>query len=206
MVRAFSLAEAMVCVAIIGVMAAVAAPSLIDVVWSQRLEGSAETVASAIAAARNEAMTFKRCARVVLEPGRIVVERLNVFDCDAPDTPPQPPRIDPSKPLWIRVAELRIDDPVTLAQGIPWPATLPGSGGAAELRFRPSGRVFSHDDGGGGGGGGALRSSGAVIVLRHPRLPGTGGTKLVGVQRNGLECLMKRGVPVPVIGGDVVCP
>src|SRR5262245_773699 len=119
----------MVCVAIIGIMSALAAPSLIDVVYAQRLEGGAETIAAAIATARMEAMTVKRCTRVVVEPSRARVERLNVFDCDAPNAPPQPAFIDATKPMWIPVSILTIDEPVFVEQGTPWPPTLPGSGG-----------------------------------------------------------------------------
>jgi type II secretory pathway pseudopilin PulG len=190
----------MVCVAIIGLLAAVAAPNLIEVVYAQRLEGGAETVASAIAAARMEAMTFKRCTRVVVEPAALRVERLNVFDCDAPTAPPQPALIDASRPLWTPVSSLRLDTPVFIEQGTPWPATLPGSGGVSELRFRASGRLFSHDESD------TLRSLGAVLVVRHARMPGARGSKRVGVQRNGLECVMARGAPVPLARGEVACP
>jgi prepilin-type N-terminal cleavage/methylation domain-containing protein len=201
MVRAFSLVEAMVVVAIISVLAAMAAPSLIDVVWAQRLEGAAEVTAAAIAAARMEAMTTKRCARVVIEPGALHIERLNVFDCDAPTADPQPARLDGNQPLWVRLSTVTLDDPVTLSSGAPWTDALPGGGGALELRFRPSGRLFSQDEND------ALQSHGAVLIARHPKLPAERGKKQIGVQPNGLECVMPRGSIVPMsVEGNVVCP
>jgi hypothetical protein len=42
--------------------------------------------------------------------------------------------------------------------------------------------------------------------VRHARIRGEGGAKRVGVQRNGLECVMPRGAAVPMLRGDVACP
>jgi prepilin-type N-terminal cleavage/methylation domain-containing protein len=201
--RGFSLVEAMIVVSIIAVLAAAAAPSMVDVVWAQRLEGAAEASASAIAAARMDAMTTKRCARVVIEPTALHVERLNVFDCDAPTAAPPPVRIDPdpSKGLWVRRATFELESPLVIEPGLLFVGNLPGGGGVTELRFRPSGRLFSQDETPG------LASKGAVLVARHPKIDGARGTKQIGVQRNGLECVMQRGVQVPVNGaGEVVCP
>src|SRR5690349_17458707 len=91
-----TLLEAMVVVAILGVLAALATPSMVLQVHRSRLEVTAEAVSGFIHAARTEAMSAKRCVRVVVsnDSKALRMERLNTFDCDV--DPLSAPRIDGS--------------------------------------------------------------------------------------------------------------
>lgn len=96
--RAFSLLEAMVTVAIVGIIASLALPSVLPLRDAARLLGSADLVATTIVRARLEAMAQKRCVRFTLPtPSSFDIEMLNTFDCDV--DPASAPRAV-AGPLW----------------------------------------------------------------------------------------------------------
>src|SRR3990172_9997317 len=64
--RAFTLLEMMVVVAILGVFFALAVPVLTPEVHKAQLDGASDVVASFVARARSQAMESKRCTRVFL--------------------------------------------------------------------------------------------------------------------------------------------
>jgi prepilin-type N-terminal cleavage/methylation domain-containing protein len=218
MVRGFTLLEALVTVAIVGIVAALAVPNLLPEVQKATLDGGGENVAAFLSRARAEAMTGKRCVRVWLPSSsrsEAVAERLNSFDCDAtPATLPGGAGIDGTTKVWIEFARLRLDS-TALALGFrqaPSSSTAaalaPGSAVGSpvgftgdELRFRPNGRVFSNDATT------TLTDDDAVLVLRHPQLGAT-GFKVVLVEGNGLICVLPRGVEPTVDGAapNFRCP
>jgi prepilin-type N-terminal cleavage/methylation domain-containing protein len=218
--RAFSLVEAMVVVALIGVIAALAVPRLLPEVQKATLEGGAENVASFIARARAEAVRSKRCVRVFIPSTatfNVVAERLNNFDCDvAPQTLPGGIGIDGTANVWLEFARLRLDSDrlvVSLSQVPSSCNPAPGSSAGtpvgftgAEIRFRPNGRIFSNDNGAVPA---RFRNDDAVLTVTHSALGGAGNTKKVLVDGNGLVCVFPRGADPPAGAGglpNMVCP
>lgn len=219
MLRGFTLLEALVTVAIIGIVAAIALPSMLPEVQKATLEGGAENVASFIARARSEAMTGKRCVRVWIPStalSEVVAERLNNFDCD--NNPTALPGgaglgIDGTSAVWIELARLRLDSKrltvaITQAPNSSRAASLaPGSSVGTpagftgdEIRFRPNGRVFSNDAG-------VFTNDDGIVTVTHGSLA-SGGTKQILVDGNGLICTMPRGATPPVDGAapNFKCP
>lgn len=226
MQRAFSLIEVMVTVALVGIVAALAVPAMLPEVHKATLEGGAENVASFLARARAEAMTTKRCVRVWVPSTathEIVAERLNTFDCDVtPATLPAGIGIDGTANVWIEFAHLRLDSrrlavsfvqvPSSSASGAPAPGSVvgtPASFTGNELRFRPSGRIFSNDDVAMPG---RLRNDDAVLRVTHADLvAGTSNRKNILVDSVGLLCVFPRGLNPPVDvanggGSNLRCP
>ncbi len=218
MVRAFTLLEALVTVAIIGIIAAIALPNMLPEVQKATLEGGAENVASFIARVRSEAMTAKRCVRVWVPStalSEVVAERLNNFDCD--NTPTALPGgaglgIDGTGAVWIEFARLRLDSKrltvgITQAPNSSRAASLaPGSAVGTpagftgdEIRFRPNGRVFSNDA--------LFTNDDGIVTVTHGSLA-SGGAKKILVDGNGLICTMPRGATPPVDGAapNFKCP
>jgi prepilin-type N-terminal cleavage/methylation domain-containing protein len=206
--RAFSLIEMMVVVAIIGVVAALAVPSLLPEIHKAQLNGAADGAANMLARARTEAMASRRCTRVVVQdPGattgrRLAVERLNNFNCESPAAGT---RINAGQNLWVEIDWLvpesnNVTYTFAGGDGGQWP-TEPGGN---ELRFRPNGRVFSAgtldsnpaDD---------LTNDDAVLVVKHSQLA-SGATVRILVDGNGLICAMPRGVPPPGGPANFSCP
>lgn len=205
--RAFSLIEAMVVVAIIGVVAALAVPSLLPEIQKAQLDGAASSAANLLARARTEAMASRRCTRVVVQnPGattgrRLSVQRLNNFDCESPANGT---RIDATQNLWIEVDWLipesaNVSFSFAGGDGGRWPAA-PGT----ELRFRPNGRVYSagtldNDPAN------DLTDDDAVLVVMHSALTLPGTTRVL-VDGNGLICALPRGVAPPGGPTNFSCP
>jgi prepilin-type N-terminal cleavage/methylation domain-containing protein len=186
-VRAFSLIEAMVTIAIVGIIAALALPSVLPLRASAQLLGNSDLVATTLVRARFEAMAQKRCVRFRAEtPTTVTLELLNAFDCD--EDPGSAPRPDGASPLWVPL----LTQPVRLEEGvqvtvIEAPASSPGPAGApGEIRFRPSGRVFGQDA--------DLTNDSALLEVSSPR-----GAHEIFVQGNGLICRLK-GAQTPVSG------
>lgn len=205
MQRAFSLIEVMVVVAIVGILAALAAPSLLGEVQKAKLQASTDTVAAFLLRAQNEAMVSRRCVRVrVTAPQSLVADRLDTFDCD--NDPVSASRISTSAApaagnLFVPVATLNLDTRSvavtfdgTLGSRVPdeSKAATPAPGGTGnEIRFRPNGRVFSSDTN--------LNDDDAILVLRHATLAvgGLGNQQKILVNGHGLLCVLKRGIDPP---------
>ncbi|OGQ14118.1 MAG: hypothetical protein A2138_21510 [Deltaproteobacteria bacterium RBG_16_71_12] len=186
--RAFSLIEMMLVVAILAVLAALAVPAMGPFVDAAKLEGSAEAVASLIARAQQEAMSAKRCTRVRLDVNQVVVaERLNSYDCDVnPVT-----RIVAADPQWIEIDRLALDYSLIEIEFDPVPtetaATALGGGEPDQFRFRPSGRLFSSDT--------VVTDDDGVLTLTHTSMAGgMADTKKILVEAQGLVCVLDRGV------------
>lgn len=192
---AFSLLEAMVCVVVVGIAAAIALPSVLPLRGQANLQGSCDGLAALLARARLEAMVQKRCARarVVDGPGgsAVVVEVLASFDCDQTPlrAPFLPPAVGAASP-WVFVTQLRANsDERFVVDRVP----APGPGGdAGELRFRPTGRVFGQNA--------DVSDDSAQLSVRSPA-----GTLGVLVQGNGLVCRLGSKAPIATPAGPE-CP
>ena len=217
--RGFTLLEALVTVAIIGIISAIALPNMLPEVQRATVEGATENVASFLARIRSEAMTAKRCVRVWVPSGalhEIVAERLNTFDCDTtPTTLPGGTGIDGTATVWEEFTRLRLDSnrlTVTFTQAPDSSRVANLAPGSAigtptgftgdEIRFRPNGRVFSDDAAT------VLTNDDAILAVAHLSLPGAANIKRVLVDGNGLICTMPRGVSPPVDGAapNFKCP
>lgn len=204
---AFSLIEAMIVVTILAVLAALAVPNLSPEVKKAQLEGAAESIAAFVTAARTDAITSRRCVRVRLStsqrPHRLVAEVLNVWDCDGAtgldndtQTPENAPRITGTGTgqtnLWLPLRDLPLPaaamdvvfgavDGTGLA-----PNTSAGSGGVRELRWRPTGRLYSRDR--------IVSNDDIAIRVDHNGLgDGNPNSKFVVVESQGLVCTLPRG-------------
>ncbi len=181
--RAFSLVESLVIAVVLAALVAIAAPSLAPVLWQAQLRQAGEQLASIVHEARREALLSGRCVRVRPEgERRVVVERLNTFDCLG--DPERAPRAAPG-PLWALLdarsltlpppVRVRLDverTPQATRRGAPPPAT-----GQAELRLLPDGTLVADADGAWG------------FELQHQRLPADKRVHVV-VERAGAECVV----------------
>lgn len=195
--RGFSLIEVMVAVAILGVFAALAVPSLLPEVHKAQLNGATEGAAGFLARARAEAMLSKRCVRVRVvagPPTELVMERVNSFDCER-DTPIAP-FIDGSVNPFIELARLKPESPSVTYTLAVVPADPSG-----ELRIRPNGRSFSID----GGATPTLNNDDAVFDVRHALITAGSDTRRILYNGNGLICATARGQAL-VGGPDFSCP
>jgi prepilin-type N-terminal cleavage/methylation domain-containing protein len=169
--RAFSLLEVVVVVAMAGVLAAVALPSLLPVIHLTELGGATDNLLGFFAEARVRAMTDRRCVQVVAvdagaaEQQRVVMRRLNTHDCDADDLTAAP-RVNPA--VWSTIDQLIFESPRVRASfdvGALAPADACLGIVAAEcreVRFRPTGRIHSADA--------DLTNDDVVVRVRHSGL------------------------------------
>jgi type IV fimbrial biogenesis protein FimT len=209
--RGFSLIEVMVVVAILGVLAALAAPNLLLEVQKASLDGAAEEVATFIARAQNEAMVSRRCVRVTFSSTTATAERFETFDCD--NTPGTAPFIGASATSIIGTdklasAKLQIIFDGTNGSVVPnecgRTTTAPGStAGTKEIRFRPNGRIFSNN---GTATSPNVNDDDAIVVVRHNGMAAANNnTRLILVNGNGLICTLDRGASAGA-GPDFNCP
>ena len=143
MKKGFSLLEAMVCVVIVGIAAAIALPSVLPLRSRQNLQGSCDILAGFLARARLEAMVQKRCTRVRVAADVVVVEGLASFDCD--QQPLRGPFLPPATGSpWVEIARSRKNSDEVFAVDAA-PPVGPG-GEPGEIRFRPTGRLFTQSE------------------------------------------------------------
>lgn len=190
--RGFSLIEVSITVAILGIAAALAVPSLLPLIHRAQLDGATETAANLMARARAEAMYSKRCVRVRVVANVLEVDRLNSFDCESPGTAPL---VDTGAGTWINIERVRAESPAVTFTLTDDPAATAG-----ELRIRPNGRSFSND----GGTAGDFTNDDALFTVTHPFEPAGTNFRQVLYNGNGLVCAARRGVTLT--GPDYNCP
>ncbi len=203
--RGFSLIEMMLVIAILAVLAALAVPAMSPRIDEAELSGTADGVAALLWRAQAEAMATKRCVRVRIEGTEIVAERLNAYDCDV--SPATAPLIDTTAARWIEVARFRLDGSLMTATFDPVPAGTSASStganndeGVDQIRFRPSGRLFSRDD--------DPENDDGVIKITHTRMAENfvHNSKKILVEAQGLVCVLPRGVDPTGSGNNLSCP
>lgn len=204
--RGFSLIEVMVVVAILGILAAMAAPDLLIEVQKATLTSASDSVASFIGRAQNEAMVSRRCVRVrVTGTRQLTADRLNTFDCD--NAPGSASKIDGTTNVFVPVAVLNLESPAlrvtfdgSVGSQVPDECDPAPGGSGNEIRFRPNGRVFSGDA--------VLTDDDAVLTVSHTKIPTTGNQhrQFVLVNGHGLMCVYKRGQALLGTAPDFNCP
>jgi prepilin-type N-terminal cleavage/methylation domain-containing protein len=213
---AFSLVEVMVVIVIVSIVAALAVPQLLPEVHKAHVNGAAEVLASTLARARSEAMVGKRCVRVWIDSTntrRIVVERLNTFDCDtSPATFPagfNNVGLDGVNRTWSPVSSVSLDNK-NLVVTLTHPPSDTGACSTANggvnntpagfacqtVIFRPNGRVWTLNPD---------QDDDALFTIAHPELA---DVKRVLVNANGLICTYRLGQAALAGTGanDFVCP
>lgn len=196
--RGFSLIEAMIAVAMLGIFAALAVPSLVPEVHKAQLGGDTESAANFIARARAEAMISKRCVEVLVNAGpptELIMRRVNSFDCET--ATPATPFIFGTTDPFIQLARLVPESPsvsFSLAEDPLWPA--------GRLRIRPNGRSASTN----GGATPTLTDDDAVFDVTHARLPAGQNTRRILYDSNGLMCVTARGQALAGSSPDFSCP
>ena len=124
-----TLIEAMVVVAILGVIAALAVPRLLPLVRDTEGRTDAETIASFLDGAHRRAIAEGRCFRVRVVANQLVLERRSGGDC-----------VNLAADSWSGTLEhVGAARGTTVAIDV-----LPA--GAAEIIFRPSGRLRGNGD------------------------------------------------------------
>lgn len=182
----------MVVVAILGVIAALAVPSLLPVLKSETLRSAGAGVGTFISQARVTALSERRCVRVRVDtstgPAVLVAEKLNSHDCENPSSP----LIVATDGLWTEESRMILDSKplqVTLS-------TAP-SDTAGEIRFRPSGRIFSADE--------DLSDDDAVVTVTQPGAAAPNTVRIV-VDAAGPVCVLPVGTAPSGTGNNLVCP
>lgn len=189
----FSLLETMVVVAMLGVLAALAVPSVLPEVARARMDGAADGMAALVARARMEAVTSRRCVRFRLDGDRTaIVERRNAFECDAAAGVRA---IDADRGAWIEVTKLVVRDHDLRVALSPAPSESGPDAVAAEMRFRPTGRLYSRDQ--------DVQDDDAVVVVTNVA---SGDFKKVLVEAHGLVCTLDRNTDPLGAGNDLRCP
>jgi len=150
--RGFSLIEAMMVVAVLGIIAAVAVPSLLPVIQRSELGGATDNVVGFVSRARVQAFSDRRCvqlligAKVAGQRQRLTLRELNTYDCDGTTAHAQAlataPRIVAGGDLWLEIDALDIESPNVIVEFVDPLVNAEGHTGE-ELRFRGNGRLWS---------------------------------------------------------------
>ncbi len=179
--RAFTLLEMLVVVAILGIMAAIAVPNLQPLLRAEALRAAGHSTSAFVSRARMTALAEKRCVRVRIEqataPAILVTEVLDSLDCE-----------DTTSAGWKESARSTFDKGNLTVSFLSSPPD-------DELRFRPSGRVFSAD----------LPFASAVppadsVVLgvTHPELAGD----MIRIVVEGTAVICTLGIGTTPVNGD----
>lgn len=202
-VAGFSLIETMVVVALLGILAAIGLPRLQEVHRLEQLNAAADAVAGMGTRAQLVAMAERRCVRLFIDaanPRRLVMEKLNSFDCD---TSPGAPFIDnTTATTWIELSSHVLEQPgiaLSFAGAEAPPPTSPGPGSGAvtkEIRFRPSGRLYANDTN--------VTNDDGAITITHVTLPAATSKKVL-FEAHGRICTLPRGTTLPA-GNNWTCP
>lgn len=230
--RGYTLLEMMVAIALVGILAAIGAPSLLPEARRAQIDAAAEQVASFVGRARTEAMLSKRCVRVRLttlvatgQYNALVAERLNTFDCgdsfDAAETVGTAPLVDTTTTArWITIATMKFD---RTKVRVAWDTTYGGapdeldppaakldpSGSDHELRYRPNGRMWGELWPAWSGANAAALTTAqfnddGVMVVSHSD---DTAVKRIVFDGNGLICVLERGAaPTANANGGYDCP
>lgn len=211
-VRGFSLLELAVVVAMVGIVSTLAVPNMMVTVRRTQLDSTAASVAAFVAEARMEALSSRRCVRVVIHrdqaPAELLMQRLKSFDCHV--TPTRPPFISgASSEPWITINRLVIPRNRLQVSWLKEPgdtsvASYPAGHGqhrgerglVAEARWLPTGRMYSVDMN--------LANDDGVLDIQHLDLPGT--VLRVVLLRSGMICSLRLSeFPVTTSSG-LACP
>lgn len=174
--------EVMIVVAIVGILASLAVPSLLGVAKVNKVRSAVQEVAAVLDEARARAGAENRCFRVRATTTRaLVIERRSTVDCT-----------DLTLDGWdAAVRTLQLPNDFTLT-------TSDTAGVTANDRivFRPSGR---------------LRGSGALTTTEygarvHVKLNSTNEVAVVDVTRMGRICASTKGSSAPALAAPVTCP
>lgn len=191
--RGFSLLETMIVVAILGVIASLAVPNLLPLLRAEGLRAAGAAINGFVAQARISAMTERRCVRIRVDsttgPGVLVSEKLNAFDCENPSSPV----IVSTQPLWIETSRMALDQESQVLALVTAPSDT-----ATEIRFRPSGRIFSADD--------DLSDDDALLSVTQPGLAAPANIVRVVVDAAGPICTLPVGKAATGTGNNLVCP
>jgi Tfp pilus assembly protein FimT len=180
--------EVMVVVAIVGVIAALAAPNLVPMAKMNRLYGMGETVAAFLDATRRRAVGDSRCYRVIAAgAGTLSAQRRTVGDC-----------VNLDDTNWVEVQTLvREASSMSFALDSLTQATVPAAN--FHIVFRPNGRLVGDGD---------IDSSnaddGARVALSDTEVPLS--VRAIVITANGRICHFGAGVPLAALASPVNCP
>lgn len=211
MVKGFTLIETMVVVALLGIIAALAAPAFQPLIYQAELDYAAEQAASLFHQARLRAMSDRRCTRVRIEngaaPAVLIAEVLNAYDCgdseNANQHPSTAPKITAGQPTWIQFRRVQLGRKSVSADWVDNTASWtdgdistgeapaledtspdPADTGILQVRYRPTGRIHSFDTN--------VMDDDGLIALHHARLDK--GRKAILLESHGPICILPRDV------------
>lgn len=186
--RGFTLLEAMIVVAIIGVIAALAVPDLGPLLRKNRLATAADTTAAFIDTARRHAFATGRCTRIIAPSAtRLTMQTRTAGDC-----------VNLDDTAWVDTETFVPEWPV-ISFALASLSTAAAPANNFRIVFRPNGRLVGDAD---------LTTTtsddGARVSVLDSGL--TTEARAVYVTANGRVCGLVTPVPVPALAAPVVCP
>jgi prepilin-type N-terminal cleavage/methylation domain-containing protein len=201
--RGFTLLELMVVMALISILAAIGAPSVTPALRREGLKAGTAMVLQFLASARAEAMSSRRCVRVRLlqgsNPAILVRERLNSYDCEHEALNASGiPLIDSAKTLWFETGRINVDPDYLTVSFIqaPGQADSPALDSTGDLRWRPTGRLYSSDT--------TVTNDDGALRLVHPKLPSAANFTTVIAESHGPLCAKDIGTYVSTGAGHAL--